>query len=554
MFAGLSEQQSEIVRALRGPVLVKAGAGTGKTTAITHRIAHGVQTGVYQPSRVLALTFTAKAAHELRQRLARLGASGVSARTFHAAALAQLNFFWPQVAGGHAPKLLGGKAALISQAADSLKLRLSSDAIRDCAGEIEWRKVQMLTVEQYQARLAERELPAGLTVEQLLELHTEYERHKDARRSIDFEDVLLATAGLIAEEERVALQVREQYRFFTVDEYQDVSPLQHALLKVWLGDRSDLCVVGDASQTIYSFAGASNGYLLSFTREFPNAQTFELTENYRSSAAVVTAANDLMAKRPGALKLQPMLTGEAEPIRVIRPKNEADEAEVIATHIAAALNGGAAATDFAVLTRTNAQSGAFESAFAAAGVPYQVNGGVRFFDRPAVKRALISLKGASLADSGEPLYQQVGHVLRAEGWSVKPPSGAAQRESWEALNALYLLADEAEPEVTLTAFTNELLERARSNIEPNLSAVTLSAIHAVKGLEFANVFLAGCVSGLIPISYAKTDAQIEEERRLLYVALTRAKRSLVISAPLATGAGVSRAPSPFLGDLREVRI
>ncbi|MDQ1572569.1 MAG: ATP-dependent helicase UvrD/PcrA, partial [Actinomycetota bacterium] len=241
LLAGLDEQQREAAEALLGPVVLLAGAGTGKTRAITHRIAYGVATGVYSPGRVMALTFTARAAGELRSRLRALGASGVSARTFHASALSQLGFFWPQVVGGSTPRLLESKGRVISQAAESLKLKLDTATLRDTAAEIEWRKVSRLSVEQYAT--ARRPLPPSLTVEKITDLQRAYEAMKDERRQMDFEDVLLATAGMIESEPRVAQQVREQYRFFVVDEYQDVSPLQQELLGLWLGERNDVCVV-----------------------------------------------------------------------------------------------------------------------------------------------------------------------------------------------------------------------------------------------------------------------------------------------------------------------
>lgn len=547
----LSDEQREVAETLRGPVCVLAGAGTGKTRTITHRIAHGVAVGAYAPNRVLALTFTAKAAHELRTRLTSLGVPGVSARTFHSAALAQLGYFWPQIVGGAAPQVLPGKARTLSQVAEDLKLRFSPETLRDVAAEIEWRKVAMLDIDAYQLRLSERALPRGVTGEQMLELHRRYEALKDERKQIDFEDVLIATTGMLEAEPKVAMHVREQYRFFTVDEYQDVSPLQHALLQSWLGDRQDLCVVGDASQTIFSFAGATNSYLLNFAREFPNAEVFRLQQNYRSTPEIIAAANHLMARGEGALKLQAETVGDAAGTvpEVVTCENEQSEAEFIASEIAQRLTVGERASEIAVLYRTNAQAAALESALLEAGVSYQVQGAQRFFERPIVKEALMTLRGAALAETREPLYQQVGSVLRSLGWTAEAPEGRSQRERWEALNALYLLADEVEAGTTFKQFTGDLMERAKAHVEPQLAAVTLTPIHSAKGLEWAHVFIAGCVEGLIPIAYAETDAAVEEERRLFYVALTRAQRTLTLSVPQRTAAGRVRQPSSFLGEL-----
>ena len=550
---GLSDEQREVVETLRGPVCVLAGAGTGKTRTITHRIAHGIETGTYAPNRVLALTFTAKAAHELRTRLGLLGVPGVTARTFHAAALAQLGFFWPQMVGGAAPQVLPSKFRTLTQVADAAQLKLSSETLRDVAAEIEWRKVEMLTVEAYGAHLEQRNLPRGLTGEQMLDLHRGYETLKDERKQIDFEDVLIAMTGMLETEPKVSIQVREQYRFFTVDEYQDVSPLQHALLRAWLGERYDLCVVGDPSQTIFSFAGASNQYLLNFGREFPSAREFRLETNYRSSESIIRAANKLIGRAEGAITLH--VADDATPVgempRVLTCENEVAEAAAIANDIARRVRAGANAADVAVLYRTNAQAAPIEAALRNVGVSYQVHGAQRFFERPIVKQALMTLRGAALSPTSEPLFQQVGSVLRSLGWTAEPPEGRAQRESWEALNALYLLADESAPGSSFGAFVADLADQAKSNVEPQIDAVTLSPIHSAKGLEWPTVYIAGCVDGLLPISYAESAAAQEEERRLFYVALTRAEHTLTLTVPAATVAGRVRQPSPFLGALSD---
>src|SRR6185312_7894121 len=297
------------------------GAGTGKTRAITHRIAYGVATGAYAPGRVMALTFTARAAAELRGRLRQLGAPGIAARTFHASALSQLGYFWPQVIGGTMPRILDSKGRMLGHAAETLRLKLDTAALRDVAAEIEWRKVSRLTIEQYAVKAPSRSLPPALDAEKMVALHGAYEALKDERRQLDFEDVLLATAGMIESEPRVAQQVREQYRFFVVDEYQDVSPSQQALLELWLGDRRDLCVVGDVSQTIYSFAGASSDPLLGFPTRYRDATVVRLEQNYRSTPAIVETANRLMRGRPGALHLH-AANGGSPATGAISPRRE----------------------------------------------------------------------------------------------------------------------------------------------------------------------------------------------------------------------------------------
>jgi DNA helicase-2/ATP-dependent DNA helicase PcrA len=591
----LDPQQRVAARSLLGPVCILAGAGTGKTRAITHRIAYGVATGVYSPNRVMALTFTSRAAAELRTRLRPLGAGGVAARTFHSAALAQLNYFWPQVIGGEAPKIIDNKAKAIAHAAELLRLRVDTATLRDVAAEIEWRKVANLSVEEYalKARTA-RTMPSNISVEQMLALHERYEQLKDERRQLDFEDVLLVTAGMIELEPSVAIQVREQYRFFVVDEYQDVSPLQHHLLQQWLGDRRDLCVVGDASQTIYSFAGASAEYLLDFERRHENATVVTLEQNYRSTPAIIGLANRLMRGRPGALTLHaasasnpvsatntagatnaagaspsptpdvsddgtaqsgtpPVPTGApadqpAPEPRVTAYRDDLAEAEGVAAAIAELIDSGTEPHEIALLYRVNAQSAVLEQALTAAGVSYQLRGATRFFDQPDVKRAVMELRAASVSISDEPLFKSVSDVLRSRGWSQDPPEGVgAVRDRWEALNALMGLAEGMPPGTTFRQFTDELMERQSSQHEPTVRAVTLATLHSAKGLEWPVVFIVGVAEGLVPISYATGFDGIDEERRLLYVGITRARRQLALSwAAAGSRRSGDRLPSRFL--------
>lgn len=545
LLAALDERQRQAAEALLGPVVLLAGAGTGKTRAITHRIAYGVATGVYSPGRVMALTFTSRAAGELRSRLRSLGAGGVSARTFHAAALSQLGFFWPQVIGGTPPRILESKGRLIAHAAESLRLKLDTATLRDTAAEIEWRKVSRLSVDRYAE--AHRPLPPSLTVEKVVDLQRAYEVVKDERRQMDFEDVLLVTAGMIESEPRVAQQVREQYRFFLVDEYQDVSPLQQELLGLWLGDRSDLCVVGDASQTIYTFAGATPAYLLGFPSRYDDATVVRLEQNYRSTPAIVDAANRIMRGRPGALDLRSAPETPSGPAPVVSEfANDRAEARGIADAIAAQLDAGTAPESIAVLYRINVQSAVLEAALGDAGVPFVIRGATRFFELREVKEAIMMLRGASISIVGEPLFKTVSDVLRSLGWTQNPPENrGAVRDRWESLNALMGLAEQVPPGTTLKEFVADLLERQAGQHEPTMSAVTLATLHSAKGLEWDSVYLVGVSEGLLPNGYAKTEAAIEEERRLLYVGITRARRLLRIS-----WAGPGRARSRFLADLR----
>lgn len=532
LLAGLDAQQRVAAEALFGPVCILAGAGTGKTRAITHRIAYGVATGAFTPNRVMALTFTNRSAAELRGRLRQLGAGGVAARTFHAAALAQLNYFWPQVVGGQLPGVLDAKGRILGHAAEKLGMRVDTATLRDVAAEIEWRKVSGLSLDQYAERVADRPLSGTVRGEQVVDLQRTYEELKDERKQIDFEDVLLVCAGMIEVEPAVAMQVREQYRFFVVDEYQDVSPLQHQLLSLWLGTRRDLCVVGDASQTIYSFAGARSDYLMDFEREHRGATVVRLEQNYRSTPAVIDTANRLMRGRSGALTLHAV----AEPRpgqEVPAPVGYADdraEARAVAEQIAAEIAGGSRPEDIAVLYRVNVQAAALEQALGDLGISSTVRGARRFFDLPEVRQAIMTLRAASVAATDEPLFKSVSDVLRTLGWSVQPPEGrGAVRNRWESLNAIMGLVDELPPTTTFRRFTDELLARQAGQHEPTLAAVTLATLHAAKGLEWDSVYLVGLSEGLIPISYASGFEQIDEERRLLYVGITRARKRLRLS-------------------------
>jgi DNA helicase-2/ATP-dependent DNA helicase PcrA len=561
LLAGLDEEQRVAAEALLGPVCLLAGAGTGKTRAITHRIAYGVATGVYPPGRVMALTFTSRAAGELRGRLRQLGAGGVSARTFHASALSQLGFFWPQVVGGTMPRILESKGRLIAHAAETLRIKLDTPTLRDLAAEIEWRKVSRLTLDQYAAVVESRATPDSLDATRMVALHGAYERVKDERRQIDFEDVLLATAGMLESEPWVAQQVREQYRFFVVDEYQDVSPLQQSLLELWLGDRQDVCVVGDASQTIYSFAGASSDLLLSFPSRYPNSTVVRLEQNYRSTPAIVETANQLMRDRAGSLRLRAAVRpdpapGKAQP-KAIAPsvttyRDDRAEARAVADQIAELVAAGSRPQDIAVLYRINVQGAVFEAALGDAGIGYQLKGGKRFFDLPEVKQALMMLKGASVANTVEPLFKTVSDVLRSLGWTQEAPEArGAVGDRWESLNAIMGLAESAVPGTTLRQFSDDLYERSAGQHEPTMDAVTLATLHSAKGLEWENVFVIGLSEGLVPISYAKTPAAVDEERRLLYVGVTRARERLHLSfAEAAPKRSTPRQPSRFLAELR----
>ncbi len=562
VLAGLDPEQREVAAAPLGPMCVLAGAGTGKTRAITHRMAYGVHSGAYQAQRVLAVTFTARAAGEMRTRLRGLGVAGVQARTFHAAALRQLHFFWPQAIGGAAPEVLSWKAPVVGEAASRLRMQFDRVAIRDLASEIEWAKVNLLTPETYAAAARSRGRdPAGLDGTAMARVFETYEECKTQRGVMDFEDVLLITAGILGEREDIARAVRGQYRHFVVDEYQDVNALQQRLLDLWLGERQDICVVGDPAQTIYSFTGATPEHLLGFPHRFPQAQLVRLVRNYRSTPQIVGLANLVVrsaaraSTSPAAasyVELQSQAEPGPSPTLTEHPDDPA-EARAVAGEVARLIDGGHPASEIAVLFRTNAQSESFESALADAGVAYLVRGGERFFSRAEVKQAVLLLRGAARSDDGsKPLPDLVRDVLGGAGWTpAAPGSGGALRERWESLSALAGLSDDlvaTNPQARLPDLVRELDERASAQHAPAVQGVTLASLHAAKGLEWGVVFLVGCSDGLMPISMAEGAAAIEEERRLLYVGMTRARTELRLSwaAARTPGGRASRRPSRFL--------
>ncbi|MER5883552.1 ATP-dependent DNA helicase UvrD2 [Streptomyces sp. NPDC001941] len=564
---GLDPEQREVATALHGPVCVLAGAGTGKTRAITHRIAYGVRAGILQPASVLAVTFTNRAAGEMRGRLRQLGAGGVQARTFHSAALRQLQYFWPKAVGGEMPRLLERKVQLVAEAGARCRVRLDRNELRDVTGEIEWAKVTQTVPADYPAAAAKALRDAPRDPAEIAQIYGAYEQLKRDRGSIDFEDVLLLTVGILQDRHDIADQIRRQYQHFVVDEYQDVSPLQQRLLDLWLGERDTLCVVGDASQTIYSFTGATPDHLLNFRTRHPGATVVKLIRDYRSTPQVVHLANGLLGQARGRAaehRLELVSQREAGPEPLYREyPDEPSEAEGTARRVRDLIASGVPAGEIAVLYRINAQSEVYEQALADVGVPYQLRGAERFFERQEVKEAGAALRSAarfggndSLLDDVVDLPSQVRAVLSTKNWTPQPPAGSgAVRDRWESLAALVRLAEDfaaARPGATLADLVAELDERAAAQHAPTVQGVTLASLHAAKGLEWDAVFLVGLTEGMLPITYAKTDEQVEEERRLLYVGVTRARVHLTLSWSLSRSPGgrASRRPSRFLQGLR----
>lgn len=527
ILAELDPDQLAVVTAIKGPVCVIAGAGTGKTRVITNRIAYAINAGVTDPTKVLALTFTAKAAGEMRARLRVLGISNAAARTFHSAALKQLLYFWPYAFGGQFPSLLTTKSGFISQAITRAEVAIPAqvNALREIASEIEWAKVLEISPADYQERAIESsrlvKLPNSKTQSENLamiaQVYEAYESLKKQERTLDFEDVLLLTVGMLEEDRGVRERVRDQYRYFTVDEYQDVSPLQQRLLNLWLGNREELCVVGDAAQTIYSFAGATSNFLLNFQNRFPNAQVFRLSRGYRSTPEIINSANRILRQAnlisDHGIELQSANEHGDKPM-VNGFNTSADEISYVVDEVAKEIAKGTDSSEIAILARTNAQLDQVKSALNNLKIASQIKSGERFFDRVDVRDAMRVIRSASVLPS------EIGDWY-ADLVSVLRPFGEA-----DYVTAFLRLAKSIQENggTNMRAFLREIEDRAEQNNPPTLPGITLATLHAAKGLEWNHLFLIGVSDGVLPMGN-----DLNEERRLFYVGVTRAKQRIQIT-------------------------
>ncbi len=530
LLEGLDPEQRLAAESLIGPVRIIASAGSGKTKTISHRIAYGIASGVYAPEKVLALSYTARSAAELRTRINSLGAPAVQVRTVHAAALAQIRYFWPQLTGVSAPSIATSKKDLLSETLSILKIESNQAILRELAAEIEWWKYSLLSPELYQT--SDRSLET-INHSVASEVIFEYERVKSKTQQIDWEDVLLLNLGMVKSEPQIAEHIQSQYRFFTIDEFQDVSPLQFALVQQWMGDRSDLCVVGDPRQTIYSFAGASQKYLNGFESMFENAVSIELSNNYRSGREIVNLANSIMSDS------SPMqaVAGLGE-IRLKRYQSDLAEADAVSKMIDEDIRNGIPASEIAVLFRVNGQAEVLSEKLSELGIRHQLKTQERFFQQQVIAKAVQMIRASRFVDD-KPASEIVADVLRELGWTMAP---SGDLSAWESMQSLY----EALTDQPLSiGETIELVDALQlQHFEPVRQLVTLSTIHAAKGLEWRKVYILGASEGLLPFRMSHSPEEIEEERRLCYVGVTRAKRSLSISHASESG-DLSR----FLKDL-----
>ena len=505
---GLNPEQRRAAEAVRGPVCILAGAGSGKTTTITRRIAQQVASGAFAPTQIMAVTFTDKAAGELKRRLATLGAPGVRASTFHSAALRQLRHFAPGAVG----RILPSKALALRQIANSLPAPFKFRPAGDLATEIEWAKNRRISVERYAVEADGREppIPADLS----LRVFREYEKRKDEAGAIDFEDLLELAVQMFEQNGEARETFRAQYRAFTVDEYQDVNLLQQSLLDLWVGDRDDLCVVGDDYQSIYSFTGASPEHLLGVPARFPQALVVRLEENYRSTPQVLALANKLVPNLGGAEKtLRPTLADGAEPVARPYPTPEEEGAAVVEE----IRRLGVPLEEVAILARTNARLTDFEELLHDAGIPFQ---GASLLERDAARRITRRLERST-----DDASRAVRAAALDAGWLEQLPDKLGEREVVRQTDLARIVRLASEFDGDAASFVSDLRQRFDSGGD-GARGVNLLTLHRAKGLEFEAVFIPRLQEKELPSKQARTPEEIAEERRLLYVGMTRAKRVL----------------------------
>ncbi len=556
LLEGLNEAQREAVQAVDGPLAIIAGAGTGKTRVISRRTAYAIASGAVPADQVLVVTFTDKAAGEMMERLRGLGLPGVTARTFHAHALSQLHHFWPmRHDGAPLPEILDSKLPILIRLARGLPGHYRFTPAKDLADEIEWAKSRRLEPRGYAdaAAAADREPPLPLDL--FVRVFHDYERAKTRAGRIDFDDMLGETIQLLEDDPEAASTVRARKRWFSVDEYQDTSPLQERLLGLWLGDGRDVCVVGDEDQTIYTFAGASSSFLTTFADRHDGARTVALTENYRSTPEVLELANRLIAGSGRTKRLTATRPSGPQPTIARHPTADAELAAVVA-RIRQLMAGGTPAPEIAVLVRMNAQLVPVEAALTRAGIGYRVRG-VGFYRRPDVRAAIeLVRRGTPAAGTG------LGDDVRAT-WARElgyeesvAPEGDEARERADAIDTLLGILDDvvaADPDADRGAYLGELERRAATERAGGADGIELATLHRAKGLEWDAVFLPMLEDGSLPIRQALDDeAAIEEERRLLYVGITRARLHLALSwaeQRETRGRDARRRPSRFLAGL-----
>ncbi len=582
LLQGLNAEQHRAVTSTDSPLRILAGAGSGKTRVLTHRIAHRALTDTLDPQRVLAVTFTRKAAGELRERLGRLGLrQGVHAGTFHAIAYAQLRQRWEE-RGVRPPELLDRKVGFVAR----LMPGRDRTAPLDVVAEIEWAAARRVPPERYEEAAAAAHRRPPMPLAQVASVYGRYEEQKRRRRVVDFDDLLRLAARDLAADPVYASARHWRYRHLFVDEFQDVNPLQFHLLRAWLGPESDLCVVGDPNQAIYAWNGADARYLVDFDSFFPGGGTVTLSENYRSSPQILAVANAVLAAGGGsaggrgagpAIELRP--NRPSGPVPSVRTAaDETEEARMVARALRDAHRPGVPWSQQAVLVRTNAQAAVMAEVLQSAGIPHRVRGSANLLEQPEVRQALAAVRRApglqvaladleaeamgptsdgTTPDATAPVTPAAGPATAAEPTiDLREPSHLTE-ERRANLAELVRLGHEyvaLDPGGGVAAFLAWLTSTLRSEDRVGGDVVDVVTFHAAKGLEWAVVHVAGLEEGFVPIHHAAEDPDaLDEERRLLYVALTRAREELHCTWARRRAFGsrsLNRSPSPWLAAVR----
>ncbi len=549
LLADLDASQRRAVVEEHLPLAILAPAGSGKTRVLTRRIAWQIATEVIEPSHVLALTFTRKAAAELRARLRRLGVrDGLTAGTFHAIALAQLRALHEHRSTSM-PALLERKARVLAPLVGGGRGPKLTMAITEVAGEIEWAQARLIGPASYAAAAESAGRAPSMPIARVAEIYRKYQDEKRKKHLIDFDDLVRLSAHALEQDVEFAATQRWRFRHLFVDEFQDVSRAQLRLLRAWLGERDDLCVVGDPDQAIYAFAGADPGYLTEIADHFPGATTVRLDVNYRSTPEIVAAARAVL---PTSERAEVRAAGASGPIPTVTKYPDGDaEAKGVATALRTAHTPSRPWSSMAVLYRVNAQSAPFEEALRRSGIPFRVRGDAAFLDRPEVKHALDSLHHLASEAPGRDFAEHLTDLV-ADAADASEES-RSHREAVAQLGREYLAV--ATGRGTVTEFLEFLRTSLRGQDDGGIAtdAVDLLTFHRAKGLEWDTVFVTGLERGLIPISHSQGDsAAVAEERRLLYVGLSRAQRSLHVSWAAQRHRGgrlSSRTPSPYLAEI-----
>jgi DNA helicase II / ATP-dependent DNA helicase PcrA len=526
---GLDPHQRAAASAPLGPVAVIAGPGSGKTRTVVARIAHLVTTGAVPATQVLALTHTTKAAGELRERLEQAGVKDANCATVHATAWRQVRALWQMAGIEREPILMASSWGLIRDSISRTlgRAKAETSTVTDVAGEIEWARAWLLKPIEYATSAEEHGRTCVLEPEELVQVWNQYTALKAEQGVLDFADVLELAAKMMDVPE-VAARVRAKWSAFFLDEYQDIDHGQQRVVDAWLGGRDTVTVTGDPEQAIFGFKGGDPSLLMKFSERHPHAQMIHLTNNYRSTPQVVEWVNALtLVKRPLLVGHQ---KAHSKPTVVSSADERAEEQQLVA-QLREWKRAGTPWEEMAVLFRFNATAARVESALSSAGIPYQTAGQVRFFERQEVRAVLTPFGQRARMNPEMNGLACLIQAAESTGWDQEtPPQGVgAARARWEAVEALVALVREDHDVLTAAQLLAELQRRAKSSSDVSLAGVTLATVHAAKGLEWDAVWVIGVVEGQMPSAYATTDIQVNEEQHLLYVAVSRARRQLVMS-------------------------